>query len=186
MVGLGNPGDRYRETRHNLGFRVVDALSARWRSELGPEECRARFVSAGPADLAAPQTFMNRSGWSVRCLVERFGYRPEHILVVFDEVALPLGSLRLRGRGRPAGHRGLESILENLRTDAVPRLRLGIAPREGEIEGELSDFVLEDFDEGERELVEQVVEKAADAVVSWVDRGLEQTMNDYNGEAIAV
>ena len=186
VVGLGNPGERYRWTRHNLGFRVVDSLAARWRVEWGPECCRARFTASGPADLAAPHTFMNRSGWSLRCLVERFGYRPGDILVVFDEVVLPLGALRLRGRGSPAGHRGLESVVENLRTDAVPRLRLGIAPREGEVEGELADYVLSEFEPAERDLVERVVERGTDAVISWIDRGLEATMNEFNGEAVAV
>lgn len=186
VVGLGNPGERYRWSRHNLGFRVVDELAERWRVEWGPEHCRARFSTSGPADLAAPQTFMNRSGWSVRCLVERFGYRAGDILVVFDEIALPLGTLRLRGRGSPAGHRGLESVVENLRTDAVPRLRLGIAPRDGEVEGELSDFVLSEFGADERELVERIVQRGTDAVISWIDRGLEATMNEFNGEAVAV
>jgi len=186
VVGLGNPGDRYRATRHNLGFRVVEALAERWRAEWGPEECSARFSTTGAADLAAPQTFMNRSGWSVRCLVERFGYRPDALLVVFDEVALPVGTLRLRGRGGPAGHRGLESVIENLRTDAVPRLRLGIAPQDGMIEGELADFVLAEFAVGERELVDKIVARAADAVISWLDRGLEATMSEFNGEAVAI
>lgn len=186
MVGLGNPGERYRWSRHNLGFRVVDELAERWRVEWGPERCSARFSTSGPADLAAPQTFMNRSGWSVRCLVERFGYRAGDILVVLDEIALPLGTLRLRGRGSPAGHRGLESVIENLRTDAVPRLRLGIAPCDGEVEGELSDFVLSEFEADERELVEKIVQRGTDAVISWIGRGLEATMNEFNGEAVAV
>jgi peptidyl-tRNA hydrolase, PTH1 family len=185
VVGLGNPGDRYRLTRHNVGFRVVENLAERWRSGWRADPCNARFADGGPADLAAPQTFMNRSGWSVRCLVERYGYHPANLLIVFDDIALPLGTLRLRGRGRPAGHRGLESVIENLRTVEIPHLRVGIAPRDGEVEGELSDYVLDEFRAEEGELVERVVARAADAVASWIEHGLAETMNEFNGEVVA-
>jgi PTH1 family peptidyl-tRNA hydrolase len=117
--------------------------------------------------------------------MERFGYRPADVLIVFDEVALPLGVLRLRGRGGPAGHRGLESVIENLRTAEIPRLRVGIGPIEGEVDGDLADYVLEEFSAEQGELVERVVERAADAVESWIERGLDVTMNEFNGEAVA-
>src|SRR6185503_4967604 len=129
ILGLGNPGERYRDTRHNAGFRVVEELARRWGLHLDRQECNA-FVAQGEALLAMPQTYMNRSGWAARCLVETHGIDPLDVLVVYDEVALPLGRLRLRKSGSPGGHRGLESVIENLRTDQVPRLRLGIAPEE--------------------------------------------------------
>ena len=132
---------------------------------------------------------MNRSGYSARCLSERNGYAPENILVVYDEIHLPLGRLRLRGRGSPGGHRGMESIIENLRTTAVPRLRLGIGADEKEPadgsstgrEADLADFVLAPFAAGEAERAERMVRRAADCVLSWVDRGVDMTMNEYNG-----
>ena len=156
---------------------------------LGVKVCGALWAAAGPVDLATPQTYMNRSGYSARCLSERNGYAPENILVVYDEVHLPLGRLRLRGRGSPGGHRGMESIIENLRTTAVPRLRLGIAAGEAKqadgsatgTDAELTDFVLAPFAAGETGTAARMVRRAADCVLSWVDRGVDVTMNEYNG-----
>ena len=189
VLGLGNPGGEYAGTRHNLGFRVVEELAQRLDVRLGAEVCGALWAAGGRVDLATPQTYMNRSGYSARCLSERNGYAPENILVVYDEVHLPLGRLRLRGRGSPGGHRGMESIIENLRTTAVPRLRLGIAADEleqadgcaGDREAGLTDFVLAPFAAGEVEAARRMVRRAADCVMSWVDRGVDITMNEYNG-----
>ena len=187
VVGLGNPGSKYERTRHNYGFWVIDELARRFGAE-AEEVCRSRVFAGNRLDtegvesafdLAQPLTYMNRSGLAVRCLAQRFGYDPEHILVVYDEVALPLGTQRLRGRGSPAGHRGLESVLENLRTDEVPRLRLGIAGAEARTE--LADFVLSPFDSSELELVENCIQWAADACESWLGQGLQNTMNRFNG-----
>ncbi|MDE2690511.1 MAG: aminoacyl-tRNA hydrolase [Acidobacteriota bacterium] len=186
VLGLGNPGGRYADTRHNLGFRVVDELSRRLGVRPRLNVCGAVWASNDRIDLAMPQTYMNRSGYSARCLSERNGYAPRNILVVYDEVHLPLGRLRLRGKGSPGGHRGMESVIENLRTTAVPRLRLGIAPDEAAAAAagrgeDLPDFVLAPFAAGEIETAERMVRRAADCVLSWVDRGVEVTMNEYNG-----
>lgn len=186
VLGLGNPGGRYADTRHNLGFRVVDELSRRLGVRPGLDVCGAVWASNDRIDLAMPQTYMNRSGYSARCLSERNGYAPRNILVVYDEVHLPLGRLRLRGKGSPGGHRGMESVIENLRTTAVPRLRLGIAPDEAAAAAagrgeELPDFVLAPFAAAEIETAERMVRRAADCVLSWADRGVEVTMNEYNG-----
>ena len=121
LVGLGNPGERYRETRHNLGFRVVDELSRRFAIRLDRELCGALVGSDETRTLVKPMTYMNRSGYSVRCLLERSGDRPADVLVIYDDVNLELGRLRLRPAGDPGGHRGMESIVENLRSTAVPR-----------------------------------------------------------------
>lgn len=189
VLGLGNPGGRYADTRHNLGFRVVDELARRLKVRLRLEVCGARWASTDRVDLATPQTYMNRSGYSARCLSERNGYAPGRILVVYDEVQLPLGRLRLRGKGSPGGHRGMESVIENLRTTAVPRLRLGIAP-DGEAArsaaaasrgDDLPDFVLAPFGADEVQTADRMVQRAADCVLSWVDRGVGVTMNEYNG-----
>ena len=183
VVGLGNPGERYRDTRHNLGFRVVEALAGRLGTPLARTECNARV--GGPARgplLVAPQTYMNRSGYALRCLVERHGFEPGEVLVVYDEVALPLGKLRVRPGGSPGGHRGMESVVENLRTDRVPRLRLGCAGAEGTPAGEeLVDYVLSPFGSEEREAAEEMVERAADACETWLREGIEAAMNRFNG-----
>jgi PTH1 family peptidyl-tRNA hydrolase len=132
--------------------------------------------------LAWPQTYMNRSGFSVRCLCERHGFEPRDLLVVFDDTALSLGTLRLRVRGGPGGHRGMESVIQNLRTDEISRLRLGIAPEQELPAGEdLSDFVLSGFDEDELEVVDKMIERAVAACQCWLDEGTESAMNRFNG-----
>jgi PTH1 family peptidyl-tRNA hydrolase len=183
VVGLGNPGERYRETRHNLGFRVVEALGRRLGAPPAGVECNARVAepAAGPL-LALPQTYMNRSGYALRCLVERHGFEPGEVLVVYDDVSLPLGRLRLRPGGSPGGHRGMESVVENLRTDRIPRLRLGCAGEDGTPAGEeLVDYVLAPFRSEEREAAEEMVERAADACETWLREGIEAAMNRFNG-----
>ena len=191
LLGLGNPGPEYRATRHNVGFLVLEEVARRRGLAFDREECGARTAlgSAAPAAevdfavrLALPQTFMNRSGHSARCLVELYGYAPQEILVVYDEVALPLGRLRIRRSGSPAGHRGIESILQSLRTDEVPRLRCGVAPEAGPPAGEeLADFVLSPFEEGEREAVTAMVARAADACECWLAEGVDVAMTRFNG-----
>ncbi len=194
--GLGNPGPRYAATRHNVGFWVAEELASRLATQLDLELCGAlcaevsgAAVSGADAEVAAsqlllvcPQTFMNRSGHTVRCLAERFELAPADFLIVYDEVNLPLGTLRLRGKGSPAGHRGLESVLESLGAEDVPRLRLGVAGPEGPPPGEkLVDFVLGPFTAEEQEGVAAMIRRAADACLSWQSEGLEKTMGRWNG-----
>lgn len=182
IVGLGNPGELYRETRHNFGFWVIDELARRIDVSLERIECQAFFAQTERVDLAKPQTYMNRSGYSLRCLAERWSYDASNILVVYDEVSLPLGRLRVRAKGSPGGHRGMESVIENLRTAEVPRMRLGIAPIEAESEdNDLSEFVLGKFDDEELKVVEKEVQRAADACLSWLDHGVTEAMNRFNG-----
>jgi len=183
ILGLGNPGERYRDTRHNAGFLVVEELARRRGLRLDRPECGA-FVVRGEGDvlLAQPQTYMNRSGWAARCLVESHGLDPADVLVVYDEVALPFGRLRLRKSGSPGGHRGLESVIENLRTDQVPRLRLGVSPEDGPPQGEdLVEFVLSPFPGEQREAVDAMVSRAADACEVWLREGAEAAMQKFNG-----
>lgn len=184
VVGLGNPGARYADTRHNVGFRVVEELARRKGVSLGRNECNALVGEVGEVRLALPQTFMNRSGYATRCLVERHGFAPAEILVVLDEVALPLGRLRLRPSGSPGGHRGLESILESLQSDAVHRLRLGVREEGDELTGEaLADYVLAPFSPAGRETVEAMVARGADACESWLAEGMGRAMDRFNGPA---
>ena len=192
ILGLGNPGEEYRATRHNVGFRVVEELARRWQVSLDRLDCNALAggTRAGEAPvgnqsvlLAKPQTYMNRSGYAARCFAERYGIDPTAVLVVYDEVNLPLGKLRLRRSGSPAGHRGLESVIENLRTAEVPRLRLGVSPEEGRPTGgeDLVDFVLSPFAPEELETVEDMVKRAADACETWVREGVEAALGRFNG-----
>lgn len=196
IVGLGNPGEKYSETRHNYGFWVVEELARRWRVELEGDSCRCLLASDAGNLLAQPQTFMNRSGLAVRCLAEKWGFRPRDFLMVFDDIDLPLGTLRMRKSGGPGGHRGLESVIENLRTTDVPRLRIGIRPATSEesasqgsaalptstqTQGQLSDFVLAPFSAAERSTVEAEIQRAADACQCWLEQGADRAMANFNG-----
>jgi PTH1 family peptidyl-tRNA hydrolase len=197
VLGLGNPGERYAATRHNLGFRVIDELARRHRIAVDALECNALLGEATAGEraagaaagggveaaaprlvLAKPQTYMNRSGFAARCLVERRGLGLGDVLVVYDEVALPLGRIRLRPSGGPAGHRGMESVLGELRSDEVARLRLGIAPEPPP--EDLVEFVLAPFAADEAEAVAKAVVSAADACEAWLAEGVEAAMNRYN------
>ena len=181
ILGLGNPGMEYRASRHNLGFRVVDELADRRGLRLDRLECNALLGEDSEVLLAAPQTYMNRSGFAARCLSDRRGVVPERILVVYDDVQLDLGQLRMRRKGGPGGHRGMESVIRNLRTEHVPRLRLGVADPEAAIDGaNLEEYVLAPFQPEELELVEQLVSRAADASECWLREGVEATMNRFN------
>jgi PTH1 family peptidyl-tRNA hydrolase len=186
ILGLGNPGEEYRDTRHNVGFRVVEELARRWEIPCDRLECNSLVgraaVGEGEVVLVKPQTYMNRSGYAARCFVESHEIEPSAVLVVYDEINLPLGKLRLRRAGSPAGHRGLESVIENLRTAEVPRLRLGVAQEEKVAGGEdLVNFVLAPFAPDERETVEAMIRRAAEACEAWVREGVDAAMGRFNG-----
>lgn len=181
VVGLGNPGEDYVDTRHNLGFRVIESLCRTFSVRADRLECNALVAEAGSVVLAMPQTYMNRSGYSVRCLVERRRIEPSSILVVYDEIDLELGRLRLRSAGGPGGHRGMESIIRNLRTEEIPRLRLGIRPVESEkVPENLSDFVLSPFEAEEESVAADLIDHAVRACRSWLSGGTDETMNRFN------
>ncbi len=181
ILGLGNPGPAYRATRHNLGFRVVTELATRRDLRLDRLECNSLVTEDDEILLAAPQTYMNRSGFAARCLSERRGLAPGRILVVYDDVYLDLGRLRMRSKGGPGGHRGMESVIRNLQTEDIPRLRLGVGSPQASSDGvDLVEFVLTAFGPEELEGVEEVVSRAADACQCWLREGVETTMNRFN------
>ena len=182
IVGLGNPGPEYEWTRHNCGFMVIDELARRTGATVRQRESqaltsRARF-DGEEALLVKPQTFMNLSGMAVAPLATRYEVEAGRILAISDDLALPSGRLRLRREGSAGGHNGLKSLIARLGTPQFPRLRLGIAP-EHPIR-ETADFVLGEFPRREREMVAEMVARAADAVEVLLTRGLEEAMLRYN------
>lgn len=182
VVGLGNPGEEYRDTRHNLGFRVVERLADRLKLADAVELCRAAVQRAGNLAVARPQTFMNRSGASVRCLVELLDVDPEGLMVVYDEVQLPLGRLRLRAGGSPGGHRGMESIIESLQTDKLARLRLGVGmPPDGH---DLADYVLARIPAEDERAVATMLDRAVDALLLWAAGDLDGAMRSANAQEL--
>jgi PTH1 family peptidyl-tRNA hydrolase len=182
VVGLGNPGEAYRDTRHNLGFRVLDELARRLGAGPGRVECNAVLRETPEVILAQPLTYMNRSGYAARCLAERRGVEPAAVLIVYDDVHLPLGRLRFRSKGGPGGHKGMASVIHNLRSEGVPRLRLGVGVEGDAVPGEgLVDYVLGPFTAAELPLVDPLVERAADACLCWLRQGAEVVMRQFNG-----
>jgi peptidyl-tRNA hydrolase, PTH1 family len=183
IVGLGNPGERYRRTRHNLGFMVVDALAARGRAGKGREEQGAWVaecpVGGEPALLAKPLSFMNRSGGPVHDLLAAYRAEPKDLVVVMDDVALELGTLRIRERGSHGGHNGLRSVIEALGTEEFSRVRVGI--RRGELPEDLAEYVLSDFPAEDVLVVQEVVGHAADAVECLAREGAAAAMSRFNG-----
>jgi PTH1 family peptidyl-tRNA hydrolase len=184
IVGLGNPGAEYERTRHNLGFMVIDKLARDEGIHVGSRECRS-LVGRGqlegkPVKLIKPQTFMNLSGEAVSCLAAKHhvDLPAETLIVLSDDLALPVGKIRIRERGTAGGHNGLKSIIDSIGTNEFTRVRMGIQP-----DHPISDakrFVLDKFSSGERELVEQTVDQAAKAVRTIVRDGALKAMQEFN------
>jgi PTH1 family peptidyl-tRNA hydrolase len=183
IVGLGNPGPEYRDTRHNVGFLVADELAARWRV---PDSWREKFgalhirttVGDEAVIVAKPLTFMNLSGQAVAGLAGFYKIEPADVLVVTDDVALPLGRLRARPEGGAGGHNGLKSIIQHLGTQAFPRVRVGVG--RGDDRRDLADHVLGRFEAGERDTVSAAVLRAADAAERFLADGIERVMSAFN------
>ena len=180
VVGLGNPGRKYDRTRHNVGFDVVDRLAvisgAKFRFDKKSNAETARASSG--VTFVKPQTFMNASGESVAALSNFFKLKPEQVLVVYDDVALPIGRLRFRENGSAGGHNGVKSIIQHLGGDRFPRLKIGIGDAEGS--REMIGHVLGRFAPEEREEIEKSLEKATDAVNYALAHGIAEAMNRFN------
>lgn len=181
LIGLGNPGEKYRRTRHNLGFMVIDKLAER----LGVESYRRRFQSLLAEKnldeerflLVKPQTYVNKSGLAVKKILEHCPCSLDSIMVICDDLNLPLGRLRMRRKGSSGGHKGLESIIYELGSSEFPRLRIGIGPPPG---AEARDYVLSPFLKGEEEELEGVLDRACQALVEWTGTGIEGCMKKFN------
>jgi len=183
IVGLGNPGQKYEMTRHNLGFMLIDRLfekanGYRFRNEANAEVAQIDFAGERVL-LVKPQTFMNLSGNSVRPLLDKYGESATaNVIVACDDVALPFGMLRVRGRGSAGGQKGLQSIIERLGSQDFPRIRLGIKPEHAV--SNLPDFVLSQIPRREHQQLEQMLDRAIDAVEAIIKNGVERTMSLFN------
>ena len=183
IVGLGNPGKEYEHTRHNIGFEVIDRLAGLHHIPVTRRDYRAYTGDGrvGPTRvyLLKPQTFMNLSGESVALFLRQKPLETADILVVADDIALPVGRIRLRPGGSAGGHNGLKSIIAHLHTQDFPRLKVGVgAPRDPSVQ---IDFVLGRFPKAEREAVDEVVERSVVAIEMWLSHGVEAAMNKFNG-----
>lgn len=183
IVGLGNPGANYVGTRHNVGFDVVDVLADRWRINLASERFHAWFgvgeCGQEKVALAKPSTFMNRSGQSVAAAGRFYKLEFVSLLVILDDLALPVGRIRLRATGSAGSHNGLQDIIDRSGTLDFPRLRIGI----GSAIGVPSHYVLGRFDDDEKPVMSQTRIRAADCVECWVRHGIESAMTRFNGES---
>ena len=187
IVGLGNPGREYRDTRHNVGFLVVDEIARRHQLTLAmapsqvPETFVAKKYGMDPLLVAKPLTYVNRSGDAVASLTHYYDIAVGDMLVVADEIALPFGKLRARARGSAGGHNGLKSVIERLGTTEFARLRLGVG--RGDPQRDLADHVLATFEPGERAALDEFITRAADAAEMFAVEGIERVMNVYNPDA---
>jgi PTH1 family peptidyl-tRNA hydrolase len=182
VVGLGNPGERYEGTRHNVGFSVLDSLARSLDVRIGREECRSLIgrtrIGDSVVEFVKPMTFMNLSGEAVACLLGKEGRLLANTIVVYDDIALPLGVLRVRPKGSHGGHNGMRSIISRTGSDAFARVRVGIMPDHPI--NDVSDFVLARFASSERQALEEATTKAAEAVEVIIRFGIEKAMQEFN------
>lgn len=182
IVGLGNPGTRYANTRHNLGFWVVDQIAERWNISLSKRKFQAAvgegIIHGEKVLLVKPQTFMNRSGECVGPLMRFFGASLEDLMVIYDDMALAPGIIRVRGKGSAGGHNGMKSLISHLGSDGFPRMRMGIGTPPPAMDS--ADYVLQGLGDAERKILLEACSQAADAAELWITDGVERVMNLYN------
>lgn len=188
IVGLGNPGKEYERTRHNVGWWVLEHLADVWHFDGWRRDGDARVVGGQvggePVRLVKPQTYMNLSGAVLRPYLRRAGWSPQRdLLVILDEAALPLGTIRFRARGSSAGHNGLKSIEGALGHQDYARLRIGIAPPSGRHRGDLADYVLSDFGKSDAKVIDELMPTFVEAAETWLKEGIEPVMNRFNRKA---
>ena len=184
IVGLGNPGRQYKGNRHNVGFMLADRLAERLGVAYSRMESRALVTKTNYLGkrliLAKPQTYMNLSGQAVAALVRFYKIPLDHLLIAYDDVDLPLGTIRIRPMGGSGGQKGMKSTIERLSTEEFPRIRLGVDRPPGSMEA--AAYVLKDFSKDEAEMVHHIIDRASDAVLVFIAEGLEAAMNKYNSK----
>jgi peptidyl-tRNA hydrolase, PTH1 family len=193
VAGLGNPGEQYAQTPHNLGFLVVDRLAARHGIRLTRQECQA-LVGHGTLGqgtnaektvlLVQPQTYMNLSGVAIRPLMEKYEIPPSDLLLIYDELDLPWGSIRVRPKGSAAGHNGITDVIEKIGTQEFPRIRLGVHPGHPLSNGK--DYLLSRFTRRQKEELDAFIDRGADAAESVIAEGVEKSMAKFNRRAQGV
>jgi PTH1 family peptidyl-tRNA hydrolase len=187
IVGLGNPGVRYRTTRHNIGFLVAESLIGSFPASVLERnhlfDAYMSSIAGQETAVMMPQTYMNDSGSAVLEFQQRYSVSTEDILIMFDDFQLPFGTLRMRSKGSGGGHNGLASIIDHLEIDLVPRLRIGVGGLtmpDHHTHESMADYVLSPFDAEEQKLLPRLYQHTRDACVSWVGSGIEKTMSQYN------
>lgn len=183
VVGLGNPGKRYENTKHNVGFLTIDVLA----EKLGVKVSRIRhkaltgegFFAGEKIVLVKPQTYMNLSGESVREILSFYKQEPQRLIVVYDDIDLPMGTLRIRKKGSAGTHNGMRSVIYQIVSEDFPRVRIGIG---GERKGDLADYVISGFSGEDRQVIEEAIVRAADAVACILEKGIDAAMGEYNSK----
>ena len=185
IVGLGNPGKQYDMTRHNIGFHTIDYIADKYGAKLTKLKFKAVYgeatISGEKVYLVKPQTYMNLSGESVRAAADFYKVDPEDILVIYDDISLEPGQLRLRGKGSAGGHNGIKNIIAHLGTQEFPRVRIGVGEKPARMD--LADYVLGHFPKEEAETMTTAFKDGAAAVVDMMTEGVEAAMNHFNGAA---
>ncbi|MCI0608202.1 MAG: aminoacyl-tRNA hydrolase [Anaerolineae bacterium] len=183
LIGLGNPGREYKDTRHNFGFMLIDRIAVRLNARGMKVQSKAIITDAMYEDrkliLAKPQTYMNLSGQSVQGLVHFYKIPLTNMMVLSDDLDIPFGTIRIRAAGGPGGQRGLSSVIESLGTKDFPRSRLGIGRPPGRMDP--ANFILQNFSRDEMKSISEILDAGADAVLEFVKNGLNAAMNKFNG-----
>jgi len=184
LIGLGNPGREYKDTRHNFGFMLIDRIAVRLNARGMKVQSKAIVMNTTHEErkliLAKPQTFMNLSGQSVQGLVHFYKIPLTNVMILSDDLDIPFGTVRIRASGGPGGQRGLSSILEKLGTKDVPRMRLGIGRPPGRMDP--SAYVLQHFSRDEMQTLSEILDHGVEATLAFVTHGLNKAMNEFNGD----
>lgn len=182
IVGLGNPTDKYQATRHNIGFDAITRLSDDYRIPLDFKKhkavCGKGLIEGEKVVLAQPMTYMNLSGESVRELVDFYKVAPEEVIIIYDDISLELGQLRIRKKGSAGGHNGIKSIISHLNTDEFPRIKIGVGDKPKE--WDLADHVLSRFSKEEEPIIRDALKDTSDAIRMYITTGIDAAMNQYN------
>ncbi len=184
IAGLGNPTKEYDKTRHNVGFSVIDVLADRYRIDISEKKhkalCGRGVIEGQKVLLLKPQTFMNLSGESIRAAADYYKIEPEEMIVIYDDISLDPGQLRIRLKGSAGGHNGIKNIIANLGTQDFPRIKVGVGAKPPHMD--LADYVLSRFGAGEQKLMEEAFGEAAEAAVMMMTDGAERAMNHFNAK----
>ena len=184
IAGLGNPTKEYDKTRHNAGFSVIDVLADRYRIDVSEKKhkalCGRGVIEGQKVLLLKPQTFMNLSGESIRAAADYYKIAPEEMIVIYDDISLEPGQLRIRLKGSAGGHNGIKNIIANLGTQDFPRIKVGIGAKPPRMD--LADYVLSRFGAGEQKLMDEAFGEAAEAAVMMMTDGAERAMNHFNAK----